>query len=149
MPKGTDMVITNYRGTFIDGTEFDSSVKHGGPATFPVNGVIPGLDRSTAIDARRDKWQLVVPSNLAYGEHGAPPDIGPNATLVFDIELLEVAPGSTAPAGNPGAATISETGPFCSGPRGQGRGVIRLTAAQTRTRVRAYPFIVRFLNRRS
>lgn len=102
-PKATDTVMTNYRGTFIDGTEFDSSTKHGGPATFPVNGVIPGWTEALQLMHEGDKWQLVVPSNLAYGEHGFPPDIGPNATLVFDIELLKVTPGNAAPAGNPGA----------------------------------------------
>ncbi len=106
VPKATDTVTTNYRGTFIDGTEFDSSAKHGGAATFPVNGVIPGWTEALQLMHEGDKWQLVLPSNLAYGAHGAPPDIGPNATLVFDIELLKVAPGNATPArpaANPGA----------------------------------------------
>ena len=67
MPKATDTVTTNYRGTFIDGTEFDSSAKHGGAATFPVNGVIPGWTEALQLMHEGDKWQLVWPLNLAYG----------------------------------------------------------------------------------
>ncbi|HEX3998297.1 MAG TPA: FKBP-type peptidyl-prolyl cis-trans isomerase [Pirellulales bacterium] len=99
-PKANDTVTTNYRGTLLDGTEFDNSAKHGGPATFSVNGVIPGWTEALQLMREGDKWQLFIPSDLAYGAHGAPPDIGPNSTLVFDIELLKVQPGQAAPAPN-------------------------------------------------
>ena len=89
-PKATDEVTTHYKGTLIDGTEFDSSYKRGQPATFPVDGVIPGWTEALQKMKVGDKWQLFIPSNLAYGERGSPPAIGPNATLLFDIELLEV-----------------------------------------------------------
>ena len=89
VPKATDTVTTNYRGTLIDGTEFDSSYKRGQPATFPVNGVIPGWTEALQLMKTGSKWQLFIPSNLAYGERG-PGTIGPNAVLVFEIELLAV-----------------------------------------------------------
>jgi FKBP-type peptidyl-prolyl cis-trans isomerase FklB len=88
-PKATDTVTTNYRGTLIDGTEFDSSYKRGQPASFPVNGVIPGWIEALQLMKTGSKWQLVIPSSLAYGEKG-PGMIGPNAVLVFEIELLAV-----------------------------------------------------------
>ena len=89
VPKATDTVTTNYRGTLIDGTEFDSSYKRGQPASFPVNGVIPGWTEALQLMKTGSKWQLFIPSNLAYGERG-PGTIGPNAVLVFEIELLAV-----------------------------------------------------------
>jgi FKBP-type peptidyl-prolyl cis-trans isomerase FklB len=89
MPKPTDTVTTNYRGTLIDGTEFDSSYKRGQPATFPVNGVIPGWTEALQLMKTGSKWQLFVPTNLAYGERG-PAAIGPNAVLLFDIELISI-----------------------------------------------------------
>jgi FKBP-type peptidyl-prolyl cis-trans isomerase len=89
-PKLTDTVETHYRGTLIDGTEFDSSVKRGQTATFPVNGVIPGWTEALQKMKEGDKWQLFVPANLAYGERGAGRDIGPNATLIFEVELIAV-----------------------------------------------------------
>ncbi len=88
-PKATDTVTVNYRGTLISGKEFDSSYKRGTPATFPLNGVIPGWTESVQKMKVGSKWQLFIPPNLAYGENG-PGDIGPNATLVFEVELLEV-----------------------------------------------------------
>ena len=89
-PKSGDTVETHYRGTLIDGTEFDSSYKRGQTATFPVDGVIPGWTEALQKMKEGDKWQLFVPSNLAYGERGAGRDIGPNATLIFEVELIAV-----------------------------------------------------------
>jgi len=89
-PKTTDTVTTHYKGTLIDGTEFDSSYKRGQPATFPVSGVIPGWTEALQLMKEGAKWQLFVPSNLAYGEQGAGREIGPNATLVFEVELISV-----------------------------------------------------------
>jgi len=89
-PKSTDTVTTQYRGTLIDGTEFDSSYKRGQPATFQVTGVIPGWTEALQLMAEGAKWQLFVPPNLAYGERGAGGAIGPSATLVFEIELVSV-----------------------------------------------------------
>ncbi len=106
-PKATDTVETNYRGTLIDGTEFDSSYKRGQPAVFPVNGVIAGWTEALQLMKVGDKWQLFIPSDLAYGERGAGP-IEPNATLVFEVELLSItsepeggAAGKEKPAGSP------------------------------------------------
>ncbi len=89
-PKAADTVTTQYRGTLTDGTEFDSSYSRGQPATFPVNGVIPGWTEALQLMEEGAKWQVFVPSNLAYGERGAGPRIGPNATLIFEIELISV-----------------------------------------------------------
>ncbi|KAA0135906.1 MAG: FKBP-type peptidyl-prolyl cis-trans isomerase [Gimesia chilikensis] len=89
-PKLDDRVTTHYRGTLIDGTEFDSSYKRNQPATFPVNGVIGGWTEALQLMKEGDKWQLFIPSDLAYGERGSGPDIGPNEVLIFDIELLKV-----------------------------------------------------------
>jgi FKBP-type peptidyl-prolyl cis-trans isomerase FklB len=88
-PKATDTVSTHYRGTLLNGTEFDSSYKRNKPASFPVNRVIPGWTEALQLMKEGDKWQLFIPSNLAYGANG-PPSIGPNQTLLFDIELLEI-----------------------------------------------------------
>ncbi len=89
-PKATDQVTTHYRGTLINGTEFDSSYKRGQPATFPVNGVIAGWTEALQLMKEGAKWQLFIPSNLAYGKRGAGNTIGPDATLIFDIELLSI-----------------------------------------------------------
>jgi FKBP-type peptidyl-prolyl cis-trans isomerase len=89
-PTATDSVVCNYRGTLINGTEFDSSTKHGGPATFPVNGVIKGWTEALQLMPVGSKWQLFVPSDLAYAERGAGGDIGPNATLIFEVELVSI-----------------------------------------------------------
>jgi len=94
-PKATDMVTVNYRGTLIDGTEFDSSYKRGQPATFPLNGVIKGWTEGLQLMKQGSKYQFVVPSNLAYGERSVGPDIAPNATLIFEVELLDVKPPPT------------------------------------------------------
>ena len=89
-PTATDSVVCNYRGTRINGTEFDSSSKHGGPATFPVNGVIKGWTEALQLMPVGSKWQLFVPADLAYGDRGAGGDIGPNATLIFEVELVSI-----------------------------------------------------------
>jgi FKBP-type peptidyl-prolyl cis-trans isomerase len=90
-PAATDMVVCNYRGTLVDNTEFDSSYKRGQPATFPVTGVIKGWTEALQLMPVGSKWQLVVPPELGYGERGAPGgQIGPNATLIFEVELLSI-----------------------------------------------------------
>ena len=97
----TDMVTVNYRGTLIDGTEFDSSYKRNQPATFPVNGVIKGWTEALQLMKQGAKYQLFIPSTLAYGERAMGPDIGPNSTLIFDVELQDVKPPPTpAPQGS-------------------------------------------------
>ena len=88
-PKATDTVTVNYRGTLIDGTEFDSSYKRGQPATFPLNGVIKGWTEGLQLMKVGSKYQFFVPSNLAYGERSVGPDVGANATLIFEVELLD------------------------------------------------------------
>ncbi|MGB7749161.1 MAG: FKBP-type peptidyl-prolyl cis-trans isomerase [Verrucomicrobiia bacterium] len=88
-PKPTDTVKVHYTGTLVDGTVFDSSVERGTPATFPVKGVIPGWTEALQLMKVGDKWQLVIPAKLAYGEEGPGP-IGPNSTLIFDVELLGI-----------------------------------------------------------
>ena len=89
-PTASDSVVCNYRGTLIDGKEFDSSYKRGQPATFPVTGVIKGWTEALQLMPVGSKWQLFVPSELAYGDRGSGPDIGPNATLIFEVELLSI-----------------------------------------------------------
>jgi FKBP-type peptidyl-prolyl cis-trans isomerase len=89
-PKATDTVTTHYKGTLIDGTEFDSSYKRSEPATFPVSGVISGWTEALQLMKEGAKWQLFLPSNLAYGERGAGGVIGPNVTLIFEVELISV-----------------------------------------------------------
>jgi FKBP-type peptidyl-prolyl cis-trans isomerase FklB len=91
-PAAEDIVKVHYRGTLVDGTEFDSSYSRNEPAEFPVGGVIPGWTEALLLMKEGAKWQLVLPPELAYGERGAGPRIGPNATLVFEVELLEVNP---------------------------------------------------------
>ena len=89
-PKATDTVKTHYHGTLIDGTVFDSSVQRNEPISFPVNGVISGWTEALQLMKVGDKWQLFIPAPLAYGTRGAGADIGPNAVLVFEIELLGI-----------------------------------------------------------
>jgi FKBP-type peptidyl-prolyl cis-trans isomerase FklB len=89
-PTASDTVVTNYRGTLIDGTEFDSSYKRGEPATFPVGQVIKGWTEALQLMPVGSKWQLFIPSDLAYGERSPGGEIGPNSTLIFDIELLSI-----------------------------------------------------------
>jgi len=93
-PGAADVATVHYKGTLIDGTQFDSSYDRGQPATFPVGGVIPGWTEALQLMKPGAKWQLFIPSALAYGERGAGQDIGPNATLLFDVELISVEKGS-------------------------------------------------------
>jgi FKBP-type peptidyl-prolyl cis-trans isomerase FklB len=95
-PLPTDTVVCNYRGTLLDNTEFDSSYKRGQPATFPVTGVIKGWTEVLQLMPVGSKWQLFVPAELAYGERGAGGQIGPNATLIFEVELLSIQAKATA-----------------------------------------------------
>jgi FKBP-type peptidyl-prolyl cis-trans isomerase len=89
-PTPTDSVVCNYRGTLINGTEFDSSYKRGQPATFPVSGVIKGWTEALQLMPVGSKWQLFVPADLAYGARGAGANIGPNSTLIFEVELISI-----------------------------------------------------------
>jgi len=89
-PTATDTVVCNYRGTLIDGTEFDSSYKGGQPATFAVNQVIKGWTEALQLMPVGSKYQLFVPADMAYGERSPAPEIGPNSTLIFDVELLSI-----------------------------------------------------------
>jgi FKBP-type peptidyl-prolyl cis-trans isomerase FkpA/FKBP-type peptidyl-prolyl cis-trans isomerase FklB len=95
-PKATDQVTVHYRGTLIDGTEFDSSYKRGQPVTFPLNGVIKGWTEGVQLMAVGSKFKFVIPSELAYGSHGAGPKIGPDSVLVFEVELVGI--GEPKPA---------------------------------------------------
>jgi len=93
-PKASDTVTTHYRGTLIDGTEFESSYKQNEPTSFPVNRVIAGWTEALQLMKEGAKWQLYIPSELAYGARGTPGGpIGPNSTLIFDIELIKVQAG--------------------------------------------------------
>jgi FKBP-type peptidyl-prolyl cis-trans isomerase FklB len=94
-PAATDSVSCNYRGTLLNGKEFDNSYKRGQPATFPVNGVIKGWTEALQLMPVGSKWQLFIPSELAYGDRGAGPDIGPGSTLIFEVELLSIQPKDT------------------------------------------------------
>jgi FKBP-type peptidyl-prolyl cis-trans isomerase FklB len=98
-PKDSDVVETNYRGTTIDGKEFDSSAKHGSTFSFPVNGVIKGWSEALKLMTIGSKWELYIPSELAYGDEGYGEDIPPGSTLVFEVELLGIKKnaGTTAP----------------------------------------------------
>jgi len=89
-PTASDTVVCNYRGTLISGAEFDSSYKRGQPASFPVNGVIKGWTEALQLMPVGSKWQLFVPAELGYGDRGAGADIGPGATLIFEVELLSI-----------------------------------------------------------
>ncbi len=89
-PGVEDVATVHYRGTLIDGTQFDSSYDRGQPATFPVGGVIAGWTEALQLMKPGAKWQLFIPAELAYGERGAGQDIGPNSTLLFDVELISV-----------------------------------------------------------
>lgn len=89
-PKATDTVQVNYRGTTIDGKEFDSSYKRGEPIEFPLNGVIPGWTEGVQLMKEGAKYRFFIPSKLAYGSRGAGGAIGPDETLIFEVELLKV-----------------------------------------------------------
>jgi FKBP-type peptidyl-prolyl cis-trans isomerase FklB len=110
-PKATDMVTTHYRGTFTDGKEFDSSYSRGEPAQFQVNGVIPGWTEVLQLMQPGAKYEVVVPANLAYGENGVGRIIGPNATLVFEIELLNIQNKAEQPAAPKAAAKTAPQKP--------------------------------------
>ena len=92
-PVESDSVIVHYRGTLIDGTEFDSSYKRGSTATFPVSGVIAGMTEALLLMKEGAKWKLFIPPGIAYGERGAGGAIGPNETLIFELELVEIQAG--------------------------------------------------------
>ena len=106
-PTAADTVTVNYRGSFVDGTEFDSSYKRGQPASFPVGGgIIKGWTEALLLMPVGSKWQLFIPPDLAYGPGGRGPTIGPNSTLVFDVELLSIQP---KPAPTPAASPAPPT----------------------------------------
>src|SRR5438046_10719028 len=115
-PKETDTVVVNYRGTLIDGTEFDSSYKRGEPATFPVNRVIKGWTEALQLMKPGAKYQLVIPPDLAYGPGGTGGDIGPNATLIFEVELMSAKPGD-ASAPSPAAAGAATSASATASPK--------------------------------
>jgi FKBP-type peptidyl-prolyl cis-trans isomerase FklB len=108
-PAPTDTVVCNYRGTLLDNSEFDSSYKRGQPATFPVTGVIKGWTEALQLMPVGSKWQLFIPPELAYGERGAGAQIGPNATLIFEVELVSIKPKDKPPT--PPSATAPATPP--------------------------------------
>jgi FKBP-type peptidyl-prolyl cis-trans isomerase FklB len=89
-PAATDTVTVNYRGTLIDGTEFDSSYTRKEPATLAVNEIIPGWTEALQLMKEGAKWQLFIPPTMAYGERGAGPIVGPNSVLIFEVELIKV-----------------------------------------------------------
>jgi len=98
-PSLNDKVKAHYEGTLVDGTVFDSSYKRGEPATFALRGVIRGWTEALQLMQTGAKWQLFIPADLAYGDRGSPPKIGSNATLIFEVELLEVIKGKPGKAG--------------------------------------------------
>ncbi|HSS99443.1 MAG TPA: FKBP-type peptidyl-prolyl cis-trans isomerase, partial [Terriglobales bacterium] len=108
-PAGTDTVVANYKGTFVDGKEFDNSYKRNEPITIPVTGVIKGWTEALQLMPVGSKWQLAIPSDLAYGEH-ARPEIGPNQTLVFEVELLSIKPKEEAKPDAPTPAPSTPAG---------------------------------------
>ena len=113
-PKETDTVVTNYRGTLLDGTEFDSSYKRNEPATFPVNRVIKGWTEALLLMKPGSKYQLFIPAALGYGERGVGKDIGPNSTLIFEVELLSIKPPEASPT--PGASGNKPSTPSAAAP---------------------------------
>jgi FKBP-type peptidyl-prolyl cis-trans isomerase len=116
-PAVSDTVVCHYRGTLIDGTEFDSSYKRNKPATLALNRVIKGWSEALQLMPAGSRWQLFVPPNLAYGERGAGARIGPNTTLIFEIELISIQSATTtqaAPRTRPSAATSTDVGAAAS-----------------------------------
>ena len=110
-PKADDLVSVHYKGTLLDGTEFDSSYKRGEPAEFGVNQVIPGWTEALQLMPVGSKWELVIPADLAYGPGGAGGDIGPNSTLQFEVELLEIKDKEAAAAAAEAAAGAAADAP--------------------------------------
>jgi FKBP-type peptidyl-prolyl cis-trans isomerase len=108
-PAPTDQVSIHYRGTLIDGTEFDSSYERGEPATFGVGGVIPGFSEGLQLMQPGGKYRLVIPSDLAYGPQGTQGDIGPNETLIFEIEMIDVLRTEPAAPADTGGAAPADT----------------------------------------
>jgi FKBP-type peptidyl-prolyl cis-trans isomerase FklB len=106
-PTATDKVTVNYRGTLLDGTEFDSSYKRGQPASFPVGGVIPGWTEALEKMSVGSKWKLFIPAGLAYGEKGQR-GIPPNSMLIFEVELINIAPATPAPVAAPAQPLTSD-----------------------------------------
>ncbi|HVO58466.1 MAG TPA: FKBP-type peptidyl-prolyl cis-trans isomerase [Dongiaceae bacterium] len=108
-PAASDKVVCNYRGTFLNGEEFDSSYKRGEPVTFPLADVIKGWSEALQLMPVGSKWELFVPADLAYGDRGMGREIGPKSTLIFDVELLSIAPKDATPA--PDAAKPADAKP--------------------------------------
>jgi len=108
-PTASDTVVCNYKGTLIDGKEFDSSYKRGQPATFPVSGVIKGWTEALQMMPVGSKWQLFIPPDLAYGDRQAGPDITPGSTLVFEVELMSIQPKTAAAPEGAEKATPDKT----------------------------------------
>ncbi len=102
-PDSTNTVTVHYAGTLLDGTEFDSSIKRGQPVTFPVTGVIKGWTEALQLMPVGSKWKLFIPSSLGYGPRGAGGQIGPNAALIFDVELISIAEPTKPDAHDPHA----------------------------------------------
>ena len=115
-PTATDSVVCNYKGTLINGTEFDSSYKRGEPATFPVTGVIKGWTEALQLMPVGSKWQLFIPPDLAYGPRGTPGGpIGPDSTLIFEVELMSIKEKPPAPDKVPPPAAAPEKTPAAAG----------------------------------
>jgi len=110
-PTAKDTVVCNYRGTLLNNTEFDSSYQRGQPLTIPVSGVIKGWTEALQLMPVGSKWQLFIPGDLAYGERGARGTIGPNATLVFEVELLSIQPPNPPAPAPPPAPNTPATAP--------------------------------------
>lgn len=110
-PTADDSVVCNYRGTLVDGSEFDSSYKRGQPLTIPVGHVIKGWTEALQLMPVGSKWQLFIPPDLAYGPNGAGNMIGPNATLIFEVELLSIKPKEASPAPGGPATTAPQAAP--------------------------------------
>ena len=106
-PKASDTVTVDYKGTLINGTEFDSSYKRGQAATFPLNGVIKGWTEGLQLMKVGSKYQFFIPSDLAYGQRAMGPDIAPNSTLIFEVELKGIQPAPT-PSGSASPAPAGE-----------------------------------------
>ncbi len=109
IPKSTDVIVAHYRGTRIDGTEFDSSYQRNAPATLKLDQVIKGWTEALTLMKEGSKWQIFIPADLAYGENGAGP-IEPNSTLIFDVELIKISEPAAAPATSPDAKAAAQKG---------------------------------------